>query len=486
MKELHQPDIGLLQKLVRTPSISGHEAEIQKDILTYFRILGFSPEDAFMQSDKNVIVRLCGKQNDKAMMFIPHVDTVKPGKGWTRNPYGGKIETVENEERIYGRGSCDTKAGVFAAMEVATTLYERKLQGEELPYDVFFVFPVGEEVDNNGTRSFGKWFQENYGTQYKELSAIFLEPTDLNVKIGHRGNLIFQTEAKSDMSLTGIERMMEFLKKSYRQSQQWAQEQSGHPFGVTLINATNINSAKESTIKYQPKGKVVRIISSGKNTHASLTAAAKIEELSVNRLIAFINDAGTNIKPIAIRTESTVTNMTPSKIEIDIEITVGKEDTLLDQLSALSEKHNVSLNADIQPGDYIPYSDNVTASIDIRTIPLHHDGARNTYTDLAHTLAINFTEQPDTPPGSTSPDASIVKAYMKAAENIIKPIMPGIFTAASDMGVLQSLGGIFNNLQAVIFGAGSLEMAHKADEYVPLDQVYKLIDILLRWYEKWA
>lgn len=481
--ETRLPDIRILQRLIQIPSVTGSETAIERYILGYFQRLGLSNEDAFLQGGKNVVVHLHGKRHDKAMMFIPHVDTVdlEDDDKWKhKNAVSGVIE----DGKLYGRGACDTKAGVFAAMEVAKELLERKQRGDELPYDAFFVFPVGEETDGNGTRDFGKCFQQIYGTQYKELSAIFLEPTNLEVKFGHRGNLIFHTEAKSDVSKTGIERSLEFLKQAYAKSEQWTVEQQNHLFGATLVNATNINSVP-SEKKYQPKGRIVRIISEGEQMHVSLTENSSTAQLSVKKLIDFISDMKPEIKPIAIRSEKTVTNKTPSKIELDIEIPEGKEE-LLAHLTALSQKNGVTVISDISPNDYLPYGETVESDIDVRTIPNHHQEAREKITQVISALGIIYQEQPDTPYGTTDPEAPIIKAYMKAVAGIIKPIIPGIFTAASDMGVLQSLRGIFEKLHAVIFGAGDLGIAHKIDEYVPLKQVYQSINILLNWYYAWT
>ena len=44
-----------------------------------------------------------------------HVDVVPPGDGWTTDPFGAEIR----DGRIYGRGSCDMKAGLACAMFAA-------------------------------------------------------------------------------------------------------------------------------------------------------------------------------------------------------------------------------------------------------------------------------------------------------------------------------------------------------------------------------
>lgn len=483
MNEQRRPDLKLFQSLVQKSSVTGSEAEIQKYILGYFNLIGMNNTSVFMQ-DENVVVHLKGKDSNKAMLFIPHVDTVTVGKEWSRDPLGAEIETVVGEERLYGRGACDTKAGVFAAMETATTLFQEQQEGKELPCDAFFVFAVGEETDGHGANSFGRWFEEYFGKTYKELSAIFLEPTNLEVKYGHRGDLVFQVKAKSDSEITGLERMIELLKLSYRQSEIWAHNQKEELLGATLLNATNIRPiiVDKPVSADTSHGKRIRITSKGENTHAALTGDGETNQLAINKLVQFLCKIDPQIIPAAIRTQETSTNTTPNQIELDLEIPLGIDE---EQIRSLAEKFKVECNLNLNPEQYLPSSDEITANIDIRTILDHHEEARTIFNQLAAEYGIEVTELPDSLPAVTPPDSPIVSAYKRAIEGIIRPIVPGIFPAASDMGILKGLGGIFEKIQAVIFGAGDLAMAHKIDEFVPIAQVLKSIDILYKWYYEW-
>src|SRR5207342_1209998 len=44
-----------------------------------------------------------------------HIDVVPPGDGWTVDPFAGLVR----DGRIYGRGVCDMKAGIAAALFAA-------------------------------------------------------------------------------------------------------------------------------------------------------------------------------------------------------------------------------------------------------------------------------------------------------------------------------------------------------------------------------
>jgi succinyl-diaminopimelate desuccinylase len=50
--------------------------------------------------------------NSAVLHFNGHYDVVPPGHGWTVDPFGAELR----DGRIYGRGTCDQKAGIAASM----------------------------------------------------------------------------------------------------------------------------------------------------------------------------------------------------------------------------------------------------------------------------------------------------------------------------------------------------------------------------------
>ena len=81
-----------------------------------FESIKLRAEGALGDSDKyprwNVIARHEGVRPGPCVHFNAHTDIVALGEGWTRDPFGGDVEA----DRIYGRGSCDMKGGLSAAI----------------------------------------------------------------------------------------------------------------------------------------------------------------------------------------------------------------------------------------------------------------------------------------------------------------------------------------------------------------------------------
>lgn len=66
----------------------------------------------------NVIGRREGSGPGKTLHLNGHLDVVPAGAGWTKDPFGGEIA----DGKIYGRGTCDMKAGIAAGLFAAEAL----------------------------------------------------------------------------------------------------------------------------------------------------------------------------------------------------------------------------------------------------------------------------------------------------------------------------------------------------------------------------
>jgi succinyl-diaminopimelate desuccinylase len=137
------------------------------------------PEHTREHPRVNVIGLRRGRTLRPAVHLNGHVDVVPPGAGWRKDPFGGEVE----DGRIYGRGACDMKAGIAAAVYAAEAI---RRAGIELNGSVEISGTVDEE---SGGFAGVAWL-----SQRKRISAgrqdFVIIPEPLNVDricVGHRG-----------------------------------------------------------------------------------------------------------------------------------------------------------------------------------------------------------------------------------------------------------------------------------------------------------
>jgi succinyl-diaminopimelate desuccinylase len=116
-----------------------------------------------------------------------HFDVVPPGAGWTVDPFGG----IVREGRIHGRGVCDMKAGIAAALFAVEAIHRA---GVTLPGTV----EVSGTVDEESGGFAGVAYLARLGRIAKRRTDFVIIPEPLNVDricIGHRGVYWFEVTA---------------------------------------------------------------------------------------------------------------------------------------------------------------------------------------------------------------------------------------------------------------------------------------------------
>jgi succinyl-diaminopimelate desuccinylase len=86
----------------------------------YYRAEG-SPGDVDAYPRINVVARHEGPRPGPCVHFNGHLDVVVPGAGWTVDPFAA----VVRDGRVYGRGACDMKGGLAAAIVAVECLLEQ-------------------------------------------------------------------------------------------------------------------------------------------------------------------------------------------------------------------------------------------------------------------------------------------------------------------------------------------------------------------------
>jgi acetylornithine deacetylase len=121
-----------------------------------------------------------GTGRGRSLMFNGHVDVVPPGDtdAWTTTPYDPRV----SKGQLYGRGSCDMKAGVIAALWATRAI---RATGVRLHGDLLLTSVLGEEDGGLGTYSV---LQRGWRAD----ACVISEPTNLDLVPGNAGALTFR------------------------------------------------------------------------------------------------------------------------------------------------------------------------------------------------------------------------------------------------------------------------------------------------------
>ena len=121
----------------------------------------------------NVIARIPGLDSSRRIVLEAHLDTVSV-QGMSITPF----DPIVSDGRMYGRGACDTKAGLAAMMHAISNLHAQSIQPA---CDVLLTAVVDEEYSLRGVMKLCE--------ELKADAAIVAEPTDLRVAIASKGVL---------------------------------------------------------------------------------------------------------------------------------------------------------------------------------------------------------------------------------------------------------------------------------------------------------
>jgi succinyl-diaminopimelate desuccinylase len=191
--------VSFLQRLIRIPTVNppgeaydpcARAIGSMLDTLgceTTYVIPESHPDHSSAFPRVNVVGRLPGRFSMPTLHLNGHTDVVPPGEGWTTDPFGGEIR----DGRAYGRGACDMKSGIAAALFAVAAIREA---GVRLAGSV----EISGTVDEESGGFAGMAHLARSGRIARERTSYVIIPEPLNVDricLGHRGVYWFQIDA---------------------------------------------------------------------------------------------------------------------------------------------------------------------------------------------------------------------------------------------------------------------------------------------------
>jgi succinyl-diaminopimelate desuccinylase len=192
--------VAFTSDLVRIPTVNPpgeHYEDCARLIGERLRRFGFDveyhaaeglPEHTRAHPRLNVVGSRAGVGPGPVVHLNGHFDVVPAGEGWTVDPFGGAVK----DGKVWGRGTCDMKAGIAAAVYAAEAV---RRAGASLPGRVEVSGTVDEE---SGGFAGVAWLAKagrisRANTDY----AIIPEPLGVDrICVGHRGVYWFEVETR--------------------------------------------------------------------------------------------------------------------------------------------------------------------------------------------------------------------------------------------------------------------------------------------------
>lgn len=146
------------------------------------------PEHSTEHPRVNVVGTRRGKAARPCVHLNGHFDVVPAGDGWTRDPFGGEVA----DGRVYGRGTCDMKAGIAAAVYAAEAI---RRAGVSLAGTI----EISGTVDEESGGFAGMALLCERGQLSRERTDYVIIPEPLNVDricVGHRGVYWFEVTTR--------------------------------------------------------------------------------------------------------------------------------------------------------------------------------------------------------------------------------------------------------------------------------------------------
>ncbi|MEM6759746.1 MAG: acetylornithine deacetylase/succinyl-diaminopimelate desuccinylase family protein [Pseudomonadota bacterium] len=196
--------VALTRDLIRIPTLNppgAHYRDICEFIANRLNHASFevqmirasgTPGDSDRYPRWNVVARRDGPQTGPCVHFNGHHDVVEVGQGWSRDPFGAEVEG----DRIYGRGACDMKGGLAAAIIAAECFIA---QHPDFAGAVEISATADEESGGYGGVAY--LAEQGFFAPERVQHVIIPEPLNKDrICLGHRGGWWAEIETKGEIA----------------------------------------------------------------------------------------------------------------------------------------------------------------------------------------------------------------------------------------------------------------------------------------------
>ncbi len=234
MEALYTQAVELLRELIRIPSFSREEA------LTADRIAGFLSQRGIEVHRSGNNVWAYNRHYDptkETLLLNSHHDTVRPGAGYTRDPFSPDIEG----DRLYGLGSNDAGASAVSLLAAFLHFYDR----EDLQKNLCLALTAEEEVSGTGGI-------ESVFPQLGPIAfALVGEPTGMQLAIAERGLMVLDCTVRGKAGHAAREEGDNAIYKALREIEWFRDyrfEKVSELFGPVKMSVTVIQAGTQHNV----------------------------------------------------------------------------------------------------------------------------------------------------------------------------------------------------------------------------------------------
>ncbi|MEL7145164.1 MAG: M20 family metallo-hydrolase [Bacteroidota bacterium] len=233
-KDLAQEAIVLLQGLIEIPSFSREE----KDTCAHIAAFLSNKSIKVHVDGYNIWCFQAGYDPAKPHVLLnSHHDTVKPNKGYSRDPFSSDID---EEGKLYGLGSNDAGGPLVSLLMTFLHFYE-----QELPFNLVFAATAEEEISGKG----------GIASILSKLPAIDLgivgEPTGMQMAVAEKGLIVIDCLSKGKAGHAARKNGLNAIELSLKDLQ-WLKdyefERVSNSLGKINMSVTQINAGTQHNV----------------------------------------------------------------------------------------------------------------------------------------------------------------------------------------------------------------------------------------------